>query len=608
VRVEISGKAEDLRVSYVIPAPAWRVCYRVACDDDATTFMAWGIVHNPADEDLDDLDLTLTTGQPVSFMIDLYNPKMVRRVQIEEKERVAAAPAAGAADIGAMLMLSDEGGVEEATLGSSRLRRAARHMAAASDFADRGELFEYRLASRVSLRRGGSAMVPLLATGIGARKQRVWRPGSNPHPDIVLSFANETGAVLEEGAAVVYDQSVYAGEAMLPYTARGADVRLNFARDLAVRCRHDSTTRSVATAIHLAREAAVEELRFEEHHELCVESDHAREIEVVFEMGKSAERSIDPAHAQPDSDTLDRYRFKVAVPPRGRAAIKVVERWMGSQKFLYTAFSAADLQRWLDGRFLDESVSRELGGVLAARERIREMQQQLDRATKERDAAHAKQKGLADQLAILKEGGREGELRLRYVGELEAEQDKANRLAGEMARLRDAIEACNKEGNERLRAVIGSKAAAIGTQARGRYDALVSGDVLSAAELELATRVARRKGLEIETVLMEEFQVKVPALGEALARFFGVPYEPFKRDRALPLDLLKNLRREFAASSGWIPIGETRDGVVVLTTDPEQVASTGVFNKLFPSSKPMFRVCTLREFNLTLDQIFGAGE
>ena len=46
--------------------------------------MAWGIVHNPADEDLEDIDLTLTTGQPISFIVDLYNPKNVNRVVVEE--------------------------------------------------------------------------------------------------------------------------------------------------------------------------------------------------------------------------------------------------------------------------------------------------------------------------------------------------------------------------------------------------------------------------------------------------------------------------------------------------------------------------------------------
>ena len=66
VRVSLAGRTDDLRVAYVIPAPIWRVSYRIAHEQDGAMLMAWGIVHNPADEDLDDIDLTLTTGQPVS--------------------------------------------------------------------------------------------------------------------------------------------------------------------------------------------------------------------------------------------------------------------------------------------------------------------------------------------------------------------------------------------------------------------------------------------------------------------------------------------------------------------------------------------------------------
>src|SRR5919202_264769 len=54
--------------------------------------------------------------------------------------------------------------------------------------------------------------------------------------------------------------------------------------------------------------------------------------------------------------------------------------------------------------------------------------------------------------------------------------------------------------------------------------------VLSAGEFELAARQARKKAIDIEQVLVEEFQVKVPAIGAALSKFFGVPYEPFKSD------------------------------------------------------------------------------
>ena len=92
VRVAVEGRAADLRASYVIPAPTWRVSYRLVREEGSTMLMAMGIVHNPVDEDLSDIALTLTTGQPVSFVIDLYTPKTVARAVVEETSRAAAAP------------------------------------------------------------------------------------------------------------------------------------------------------------------------------------------------------------------------------------------------------------------------------------------------------------------------------------------------------------------------------------------------------------------------------------------------------------------------------------------------------------------------------------
>src|SRR4029078_9889172 len=58
-------------------------------------------------------------------------------------------------------------------------------------------------------------------------------------------------------------------------------------------------------------------------------------------------------------------------------------------------------------------------------------------------------------------------------------------------------------------------------QLRSKYEALVANAVLSSDELELAQRSARRKNLDLETVLTEEFQVKVPDLGQALSAYFA---------------------------------------------------------------------------------------
>ena len=141
---------------------------------------------------------------------------------------------------------------------------------------------------------------------------------------------------------------------------------------------------------------------------------------------------------------------------------------------------------------------------------------------------------------------------------------------------------------------------------RGKYDALIANAVISADELELARRSARRKNLDIETVLIDEFRVKPSAIGEALAAYFDVPYEPFRADRVKPFDLLKNLSREFLESSAWVPIDDTKDGMVVLTTDPERLRGSCVVNNVYPKGKISYRVCCNREFATTLDQLFGA--
>ncbi len=140
-----------------------------------------------------------------------------------------------------------------------------------------------------------------------------------------------------------------------------------------------------------------------------------------------------------------------------------------------------------------------------------------------------------------------------------------------------------------------------------KYDYLVADGVLSAAEFELATRTARRKGIDVEEVLIDEFQVGIPALGKALSSFFGVPYDAYRGDRLKPTELLKNLRREYVESSHWIPIEETQEGLMILTTDPERIQASRVVNNIFPKNRLVYQVCSQREFKQTLDLFYGGN-
>jgi len=142
---------------------------------------------------------------------------------------------------------------------------------------------------------------------------------------------------------------------------------------------------------------------------------------------------------------------------------------------------------------------------------------------------------------------------------------------------------------------------------RSKYDNLVTDALLSAQELELATRSARTQDIDIEDVLLVEFDIKLPAIGQSLAKFFSVPYEPFKPDRIKPIDLLKNLKRSYIEECGWLPLEDNKEGLTVVALDPERVCQTHIVNQIFPKAKATYRVTSNHEFRQMVDQFFGAS-
>lgn len=142
--------------------------------------------------------------------------------------------------------------------------------------------------------------------------------------------------------------------------------------------------------------------------------------------------------------------------------------------------------------------------------------------------------------------------------------------------------------------------------ARSKYDYLIADGVLAAGEMDLAHRAARQKGRDLEDVLVKDFSVKPALIGSALSKFFGVPYEPFRQERLKPIDLLRNIKREYVDENHWLPLEDTPAGLVVVSPDPERLRSSRMVNNIFPKSNIVYRVTTQREFAATVDQYFGA--
>lgn len=139
---------------------------------------------------------------------------------------------------------------------------------------------------------------------------------------------------------------------------------------------------------------------------------------------------------------------------------------------------------------------------------------------------------------------------------------------------------------------------------RSRFDLLVAEGRISSNELDQAMLRAREGGASIESVLIEKLKLSLSEIGESAARFYNVPYEPFRQDRIKQVDLLRNIKRDYVEQNHWLPLEENQDGIVILTTDPEMVRASRVAYNVFPKSRLQLRVTTRHEFDQTIDQFF----
>jgi hypothetical protein len=65
----------EMLVSYTVAAPIWKTTYRVVLDAEARPFFqGWAIVDNVSDEDWADVQLSLISGTPVSFIQPIQKP------------------------------------------------------------------------------------------------------------------------------------------------------------------------------------------------------------------------------------------------------------------------------------------------------------------------------------------------------------------------------------------------------------------------------------------------------------------------------------------------------------------------------------------------------
>jgi hypothetical protein len=119
----------------------------------------------------------------------------------------------------------------------------------------------------------------------------------------------------------------------------------------------------------------------------------------------------------------------------------------------YENVSEPELLHWLDDKMIDAQVAMQLREVLEAWSKHKELEVEKGRVEKRRQDAWTKQQKISEQLGVLKDGGAEGQLRLRYVRDLEATQDVVNQCEADLAALDMRMDEAKSSAEARLRAL-----------------------------------------------------------------------------------------------------------------------------------------------------------
>jgi hypothetical protein len=474
VTVRLTPGDHDLALSYVAPAPSWRVSYRLVVEEGEgkegkegkegerrALLIGWGIFDNRLEEDLHEISLSLVAGMPISFVYDLLTPVTPERPEIEDQSRVAAGPVAfGAAMAKAAPMMAMDAMPEGAAMlraaaparGGISARALENVTAVAASGADLGELFEYAIATPVTVGRGQSAMAPIVSAWLDCRKDLLYNGNKlAAHPVATLRLRNSTGLTLERGPATVIDSGQYAGEAVLEYTPVEGEIVAPYAVELTVIVSEES---SQSREIHSLRISGYY-LTIEEWDVRTrlyrLHNSGARPTTVLVEHPRSAHYELfDTPSAR--EQTPEHLRFAVETPARGETLLTVRERRLLSRHEEIRRQSAQMLQDYAKRGLLSPDNHARLNELLALWERIAAHEQRLAEIQQERQKIYQGQEQARGNMGALGNAGKEGELRASYVDKLRASEQQLETLAREDQKIQAEITRLKAEVEAKVKA------------------------------------------------------------------------------------------------------------------------------------------------------------
>src|SRR5271167_2953191 len=502
--ISTAGDGErNLLVSYISEVPVWKSTYRIVIPNEGKPLLqGWAIVDNTVGEDWKDVELSLVAGAPQSFVQELSQPYYTRRPVVPLPENAMLTPQTheatmeGQADIvngelrsPAKIVTGVVGGVPGGVAGGQmggviggiasgsgggfgagvvRLNGAPPPAAPRPDATvvadtlesattvgetrELGDLFEYKLKDRVTIRKNQSALVPILQSRIDAEKVSVWNPsdGSALH---ALWVNNTSDLTLDGGSFNVLEGDAFAGEGLMDAIKPGEKRIMSYAADLGVLVdAKQKADNQRVTKVIIAHGTMTQSTQERQENTYTIRNRDTSSRTVVIEHPARPGWKLTDDE-KPVESSASFHRFRLAVEPNKTTTLLVREYRLIMNNYQLTNVTDSQIKFFLNQKMINPDVEKALRRIVAQENDIAAIEAVIIGRRAQVSSISDDQQRVRENMKALKGSSEEKALVERYGRELNEQEDRVQALRREIADLQQKREAAQSTLNGMIEAL-----------------------------------------------------------------------------------------------------------------------------------------------------------
>jgi len=487
--VSLPGEGtRNVTLSYVVDAPLWKTAYRMVVpetgSDKKGLLQGWAVVENMTASDWQNVDMTLVSGNPVTFKQSLYQSYYVSRPELpvqvfgrvmprvdngalgnasggpaddygmrDEMELDAAPPSPAAAAPmmkmraarqnavmnESMAYSSADAPAEMASGGYGGISNVAQ-AASAAESAEATTQVLFRFPDRFSLKSGQSMMLPFISREIPMERVSLYQPDTHPtHPLAAVEIKNDGSTGLPPGVLTLYEESAllkgtsFVGDASLPVVPQGDKRMLSYALDTKIKIDRENKRKVVEGKISVSHGVMRTAIRTLAETVYIIKAPEKEDRMVVIEhprMGGYDVISPDPKDVEM-TDT--HYRIRVPVKAGEKKTLSVVLENKGEQVYGLISMSTAQFVAYANTRGdLDKSTRKAFAKMAEVRKDMDTIDQSIREAERQRNTIFQDQERVRRNLQSL---SGTSDIQQKYLRKLNEQEDQVSALDKERDRL-----------------------------------------------------------------------------------------------------------------------------------------------------------------------------